>query len=106
MIEGVAGATLGSEERAHFGRSYRAYRQGMDWAEFGNGLVWGSQNPLLQPTGRVVTREIYGHPLFQAVRDLGYRLGIRQGTIAPSQGDDIDRDPLAAQPVDVDRAVS
>lgn len=85
---------LSDQERAHFDRCYSAYRDGIAWHVFQE-LVVGGENPLLAATGGWVTPPIWDHPLYQAIRDLGDRLGIRQGEIAAQPDDDIDADPIA-----------
>ena len=57
---------LSAGEAAYFDHVYQMYRTGMPWAEFGNNYVYGSENLLLTPTGGIVNREVYVHPLFQA----------------------------------------
>ena len=83
---------LTAEERLHFDRAYAAYAAAMPVADFNRGFVFGQESPLLRATGGWVTRAVWDHPLFQAVYDLGDRLGIRQGELAPEG--DLERDPL------------
>jgi hypothetical protein len=82
------------EERAYLARGEQAYRDGMPWAAFLE-LVGSTKNPLLRATGGRVTDTVWNHPLYRAMRDLGDRLGIQQGTIAPEAGDDVTQDPFA-----------
>ena len=84
---------LTAEERQHLVRCYLAYRAGMDWGQFSH-LVVGPENPMMHHTAGMVTPEMWRHPLYQAVRDLEDRLGIKQGEVDPDPGDDIQRDPL------------
>jgi hypothetical protein len=57
--------------------------------------VASTDNPLLRATGGRVTDAVWHHPLYRAMRDLGDRLGIQQGTIAAEPGDDVSQDPFA-----------
>lgn len=84
---------ISPEEEAYFDRCYRAYCDKADWMTVAR-LVTGSENPLLRPTGGVVTRTVWQKPLFRAVRDLENRAGIRSEDLDPSPGDAVDRDPL------------
>ena len=84
--------SLSSDNTAYLHRCYDAYRSGVDWVHFNNAYVNGPENPLLTQTHGMVTREVWNHPLYQAVRDLGDRLGISQGMLAPSG--DGERDPM------------
>ncbi|BDG61953.1 hypothetical protein [Caldinitratiruptor microaerophilus] len=83
---------LTEEERQHFERAYQAYRNGMAAPSFSNEMVHGMANPLVGRAGGWVTREVYRHPLFQALRDLEDRLGLAQGYLEPA-GEDLS-DPL------------
>lgn len=96
---------LDHEKEAYFRRCYEAYRVNMRWGEFGN-LVAGEENPLVRAAGGWVTRVVYDHPLFQAVRDLEDRLGLRQGELAPEPGLDTEREPLVDQWVPVSEAAT
>ena len=89
-------SALSDEQRRYFDRCVAAYREGMTWADFTNILVSGAENPLLRGTSGWITRAVWEHPLFQAVHDLGDRLGIAQGMLAP-EGDP-ESDPLAWRP--------
>ena len=82
-------------ERAYLQEAYAAYRRGMAWEAFSRFAV-GPQHPLLRATAGRVTPAVWAHPLYQAVSDLEYRLGITQGEVAPDPGDDATRDPLAS----------
>lgn len=73
-----------AEERRYFERALAAYRQGGNWAEFNNTFVSGPANPLLREG--VITEAAWLNPVFRCVRDLGARLGIAEGRIAP-EGD-------------------
>ncbi len=96
-------SALTAAERAHFDRCYVAHRQGRPWAAFANELVYGPQNPLLAG-GATVSRAVYSHPLFRALQDLEFRLRIRQGDLAPAEGDDIDADPITDAEVAISEA--
>ncbi|MGH2609735.1 MAG: helix-turn-helix domain-containing protein [Tepidiformaceae bacterium] len=84
---------LTDEERSHFARCVDAYRKDMKWELFMDDLVDGNENPLIAP-GRRITLRAVEHPLYQAVHDLGDRLGIAQGKLGPSPGDDLESQPL------------
>ncbi|MGH2354983.1 MAG: hypothetical protein ACRDI2_22175 [Chloroflexota bacterium] len=86
---------LDEEQRAYFERCYTAYLRGTDFLKFSELVDRKEHNPLLRPTDGWITREIYAHPLFQAVRDLEFRLEIQQDVISPDPGDDLGRDPVA-----------
>jgi hypothetical protein len=85
---------LNDEERTHFDRCYDAYRRNINWTAFQD-LVTGTGNPLVRATKGWVTPAIWDHPLYQAIRDLGDRLGICQGEIGPEPGDELDTDPIS-----------
>ncbi len=80
--------------KAYFERCVTAFRQGMDWLTFSR-LVEGTDNPLVREAGGRITREVWGHPLYQAVRDMEDRLGVAQGELLAEPGDETSRDPLA-----------
>jgi hypothetical protein len=84
---------LSEAEQAFFRHCEAAYRDGTPWGEF-LALVGGQENPLLRPTGGWVTPAVWKHPLYRAVRDLGDRLGIQQGELAPGPRHAVDRDPF------------
>jgi hypothetical protein len=85
---------LTAEETAFLDRCIAAYRDGVTWEALSR-LVEGTDNPLLRETGGRVTPAIWEHPLYQAVRDLEDRVGIRQGQLGLARGDDPARDPFA-----------
>src|SRR5439155_18152932 len=85
---------LPPEERAHFDAAVAAYRAGEAWADFTNARLNGPDNPLLHATGGRITRSVWEHSLYRALYDLGDRLGIAQGCIAPDSGSDLAKDPL------------
>jgi hypothetical protein len=66
----------------------------MGWAAFVD-LVAGPQNPVVRAAGGRVTRAVWDHPLYRAVRDLEDRYGIAHGELAPTPGYNLDRDPIA-----------
>ena len=94
---------LPAELRQFFERCAQAYYDDMPWHEYCR-LVEGLENPLLRLTGGVVTWEIWHHPLFEAVRDIESRLGIRQGKTLPDPDYDVERDPLADEWLPVEEA--
>jgi hypothetical protein len=83
---------LTDQERAFFDRCRAAARDGMAYDAF-RAFINGPENPLLAAPNRRITAAVWQHPLYQAVRDLGDRLAIRQGELAAEPGDDVDRDP-------------
>jgi hypothetical protein len=88
---------LSEAERAFFDACYRAYRQGWNGITVGR-MVEGSENPLLWPTGGVITRAVWETPLFQAVSDLEARAGVNGGNLKPEPGIDPAPDPLDGSP--------
>src|SRR5438093_2893411 len=69
-------------------------------------MVEGDENPLVRATGGWVTRTVWQHPLWQAVRDMEDRLGVQQGELAAEPGDDPARDPVADHWVSVTQAAT
>lgn len=85
---------LNEEERTFFVRSSSAYRRAsMGWGDFAN-LVAGNEDPLVRAAGGRITRAVWDHPLFQAVRDLEDRYGIAQGRLASEPEYNLGRDPI------------
>jgi hypothetical protein len=80
-------SALAAEQRAFFDRCAAAARDGMPWGEFA-ALITSDANPLVRAAGGSVTRSVWDHPLFQAVRDLEDRIGLRAGELAPQPGID------------------
>ena len=87
-------SALTDEQRAFFARCWQAYQANMPWSTFAD-LATSPDNPLVRDAGGWVTRIVYDHPLFRAVSDLEDRLGLRQGELAPEEGLNPSRDPLA-----------
>lgn len=87
-------AGLTPEERSYLERCAAAYRVGTPWEALSR-LVEGVENPLVRAAGGRVTRAVWEHPLFQAVRDLEDRVGVAQERVALQPGDDPGRDPFA-----------
>lgn len=83
---------LSDEERAFFDRCLADYQAGVTWERLAH-LVEGPDNPLVRVAGRV-TQAVWDHPLYQAVRDLEDRAGIRDGYLTPGSDDDPTLDPL------------
>jgi hypothetical protein len=94
---------LPPDERAFLDRCIAAYRDGMEWVTFAR-LTEGLENPLLRPTGGLVTLAVLEHPLYTVTRDLATRLGIRQGYFRPRPEDAFERDPLADEWLSVEEA--
>lgn len=82
-----------------------ALEGGMDWTAFSR-LVDGDANPLLGPTGGVITRAVYAHPLFRAVRDMEDRLGVAQGKLRATPETDYASDPFADEWISTSEAVA
>jgi len=83
---------LSPEDRAFFDRCYAAYQADMPWHDFSL-LAQGEENPVVRAAGRI-TRAVMAHPLYMAVRDLEDRVGLRQGELEPSPGEQWDTDPV------------
>src|SRR5438874_11520152 len=91
-------SALTPEEKEFFDLCYAAFRsQEMHFYDFIN-LINSVQNPLLRPTGGFVTREVWDHPLWQAIRDLEDRVGLIQDELAPEPDLPWDRDPVTDEP--------
>ena len=90
-------STLTDQERSFFDRCFTAYRNGMPWVQFAR-LIEGTENPLIQATGGLITREVWNHPLFKAVNDLEHRIAIQQGKMTPGPGSDPSHDPITDVP--------
>ena len=85
---------LTADEEAHFTRCHAFYLDGLAWPEFVN-LVSGPANPVVAAQHGRVNRAVWEDPLYQALRDLDDRLGIRQGYLPAEPGDNVDGDPLS-----------
>ncbi len=96
---------LTGEERAYFDHCYAAYRTGVTWSALSD-LIAGEGNPLVRRAGGRITRAVWEHPLYQALRDLEDRLGIQQGCVQPEPGDDPARDPLADEWISASEAAT
>lgn len=95
-------ARLPGDARAYLERALAAYRAGPAWAAFTGEFVYGAGNPFLRDG--MITEETWANPAFRCVRDLGARLGIAQGCIAP-EGEPA-RDPLADDWISVAEAAA
>jgi len=84
---------LSDDQQAFLERCYAAYRADIPWEAF-LPLVTGVANPLVRSNGGLITKDVTQHPLYRAVRDLEARLGIRQGKLAASPGDNVTQEPL------------
>lgn len=94
--------------RSFFEQCFRIYLLGSaaeDFTRLAN-LVAGPDNVLLRTTNGRVTNTVWEHPLFQAVRDLEDRLGIRIGELAAVPGDAGAGAPLADSQPSLDSAPS
>lgn len=96
---------LSDEERTFYEGRVTAYRAGERWAEFAR-AVEGTANPLIRATGGRITRAVLDHPLYRATRDLEDRLGIQQGKVGPSPGDDPASDPFQDEWIPVHEAAT
>lgn len=88
------------DKRSFFERCYELYiagRSSDDFTQLAN-LVAGPSNPLVKETHGRITNAVWEHPLFQAVRDLEDRLGIRVGELEEAPGDDSATDPMGRFP--------
>ena len=87
---------LSQEEYAFFERCYGIYRSGQTAQDFTalSNLVAGWENPLVRAAHGRITRAVWEQPLFQAVRDLEDRVGVRTGELESAPGDLTNRDPL------------
>ena len=97
---------LTPEEKHYFEECWAAYLAGEESITFANKRVSSESNPLLKPTGGVVTRPAWEHPLLWALRDLADRLGIRQGRFQPRPEDRPDREPLEDEWLPVSEAAA
>ncbi|MGH2584819.1 MAG: hypothetical protein ACRDJE_07900 [Dehalococcoidia bacterium] len=96
-------SNLSDEQRMFFDRCYAAYSENMPWLEFA-AMIAGHANPLVREARGWVTRIVYDHALFQAVRDLEDRLGLRQGELEPEDDVDSEREPLGDEWISVTEA--
>ncbi|NMP20800.1 hypothetical protein [Sulfobacillus harzensis] len=69
-----------------------AWRAKADYATVSR-RVTSAENPLLAPTGGLITPPVWAHPVFQALMDLAYRLGIAQGALGTDGTEDL-QDPF------------
>ena len=81
-------------ERAYVQRVWEAYARGGGWEEVSE-MVSGAGNPMLAPTGGIITRDLYYSPAFQAIRDVEDRAGMRDGSLLAAPDFDPEADPLA-----------
>jgi hypothetical protein len=86
--------SLTRDELAFLAKLYDDYSRDVGWAAFANSVM-GPDNPLLRATAGRVTNSVWGHPLFQALRDLEDRVGIQQGELQPQASEVAGGDPLA-----------
>lgn len=87
---------LTTEQIALFEQGLALYRRGRSAKQFHQlaNLVSGRTSPLLASSGGRVTQSVWDQPLYQAMRDLEDRLGIRVGELEAMPGDQLDTDPL------------
>lgn len=88
--------SLKDDESVYLTVAVTAYTENMSWERFSD-LVAGTVNPVVAAAGGRVTEAVWRHPLFQAVRDMEDRLGLRQGELAPDEGCNADSDPFEDQ---------
>lgn len=69
-----------------------AYKNNMPYSQYLK-LVQNPANPVMKGN-HTITKEIYNSPLFRAVWDLGRRLAIRQGIIAPDPNSNVEIEPV------------
>ena len=84
---------LGGETLTHLRRCYDAWRSGATAQEIVD-LTRTTENPLLRPTGGVMTRPTWEHPGFRAMHDLETRAYMREGKLRNDEGIDPNADPL------------
>jgi hypothetical protein len=94
---------LPPDERAFLDRCVAAYHSGMNWVTFAR-MTEGLENPLLRPTGGLVTLAVLEHPLYTVTRDLATRLGIQQGFYRRRPEELPEPDPLADEWLPLDEA--
>jgi len=75
-VLGLSGLTV--EQEDFLRRCYQLYRAEADWITIAY-IVEGSENPMIRDAGGWVTRAVWEHPFYRAVRDLENRAAIRQG---------------------------
>jgi len=87
MLDGntVDLSRLTDRETAFFQLCYTAYERRFDWAGFSN-IVFSRANPLVNGDG-MITADTMTHPMFQPLRDLEDRIGIRDGDLLADDDD-------------------
>jgi hypothetical protein len=88
---------LSEAEAEYVAKCRRRYREGASWVEVSHLVESAEENPLLRPTGGVITREVWEHPAFQVARDLEDRAGMRDGSLLRRPDFDPDEDPFAEE---------
>ncbi len=93
---------LEGEDLAFFERLYAHWRdRSIDWIHAG---VDNHENPLVRAAG-IVTNAVWAHPMYQAAKDLQYRIGILAGGVAADEGsEDPALDPIETSTVSVREA--
>ncbi len=100
---------LTAEQKLHLEHAHRLAMEAIasedgqnvvSWMDF-NDLVNSEKNPLLRETQGFVTRELWEHPLYQALYDLDVRVGMKQGMIAKPRNKRWLQDPAKDQFVPV-----
>lgn len=84
---------LDERERGFLECARQRYEQGEPWAVFAN-WVHSPENPLIAAADGLVTRDVYHHSLYRAVRDLADRLGIVQHMVDTEPGLDLATNPF------------
>jgi len=79
------------EEFAFYNKCLAAYETNMPYGEYIK-LVQNPGNPVMKGSYSI-TKEIYNSPLFRALWDLGRRLAMRQGIMAPDSDSRVDIEP-------------
>ncbi len=84
---------LDAEGGAFYDACAAAYRDGASFEDLMTRAHAG--NPLVRANGGWMSGAIWDHPLYQSVRDLADRAGIREGRVAAGVRSDPSRDPFA-----------
>lgn len=79
------------DEFTFYNECLTAYETNRPYGEYLE-LVQNPGNPIMKGS-HTITKEIYNSPLFRAVWDLGRRLAIRHGIMAPNSDSQVDIEP-------------
>ena len=87
---------LTEEQCRFFAVCVQAWRAGATYLDFLS-RISGVENPLVRDAAGVITRAVYRHSLFQALRDIEDRIGIATGYLLADPDADLAADPLVDQ---------